>query len=216
MHTHRKYHVRPSWTVDFYNQEENSHQKLTILAAWSWTSSLQKLTKQIAIISSYPVCDILLWQTDLFVVPSLNRVWLFVTPRTATCQASLYFTVSWSLLRFTSTESAALFSFCPQSFPASGSFPMTQLFSSGGQSIGVSASASVLPMDSQCWFPLGWTDLFSLRSKGFSRLFSHTLSMGFYRWESWSGLPFSSPGDLPKPGIELMSLSWNGRWILYH
>ena len=142
----------------------------------------------------------------LFVVQLLNRVWLFVTARTATCQASLYFTVSWSLLRFTSIESAALFSFCLQSFPASGSFPMIQLFSSGGQSTGVSTLASILPMNIQCWFPLGLTGLFSLLSKGFSRVFSNTLSMGFYRWEYWSALPFSSLGDLPKPGIELMSL----------
>ena len=54
------------------------------------------------------------------------------------------------------------FSSCPQSFPASGSFPMSQLFTSGGRSIGVSASASVPPMGSQDWFPLGWTGLISL------------------------------------------------------
>ena len=57
----------------------------------------------------------------------------------------------------TSSSSVVPFSSCPQSFPASGSFPMTQLFTSGGQSIGVSASASVLPMTIQDWFPLGWT-----------------------------------------------------------
>ena len=142
----------------------------------------------------------------LFVVQLPNRVWLFVTPRIATRQASLYFTVSWSLLRFTSIESVALSSFCLQSFPASESFPVIQLFSSGGQSMGASASASVLPKNIQCWLPLGLTGLFSLLSKGFSRVFSNTLSMGFYRWEYWSGLPFSSPGDLLKPGIDLMSL----------
>ena len=57
---------------------------------------------------------------------------------------------------------------CPQSFPASGSFPMSRLFPSGGQSIGVSASASVLPMNIQSWFPLGWTGWISLQSKGLS------------------------------------------------
>ena len=59
---------------------------------------------------------------------------------------------------------------CPQSFPASGSFPMSQLFASGGQSIGVSASASVPPMNTQDWFPLGWTGWSSLQSKGLSRV----------------------------------------------
>ena len=60
-----------------------------------------------------------------------------------------------------------------QSFPASGSFPMSQFFASGGQSIGVSASASVLPMNIQDWFPLGWTGWISLQSKGLSRVFSN-------------------------------------------
>ena len=62
-----------------------------------------------------------------------------------------------------------------QSFPASGSFPMSQLFASGGHSIGVSASASVLPMNIQDWFPLGWTGWISLQSKGLSRVFSSTI-----------------------------------------
>ena len=66
------------------------------------------------------------------------------------------------------------FSSCPQAFPASGSFPMSQFFASGGQSIGVSASTSVLPMNIQDWFPLGLTGLISLLSKGLSRVFSNT------------------------------------------
>ena len=61
-----------------------------------------------------------------------------------------------------------------QSFPASGSFQISQLFASGGQSIGISASASVLPMNMQGWFPLGWTCWISLQSKGLSRVFSNT------------------------------------------
>ena len=64
------------------------------------------------------------------------------------------------------------FSSCPQSFPASRSFPVNWLFASGGQSIGVSASASVLPMNIQAWFPSGWTGLISLLSKGLLRVFS--------------------------------------------
>ena len=66
------------------------------------------------------------------------------------------------------------FSSCLQSFPASGSFPMSPVFTSGGQSIGVSASSSVLPMNIQDWSPLGWTGWISLQSKGLSRVFSNT------------------------------------------
>ena len=66
------------------------------------------------------------------------------------------------------------FSSCPQSLPASGSFPVSQFFPSGGQSIGLSASTSVLPMNIQAWFPLGWTGLISLLFKGLSRVFSNT------------------------------------------
>ena len=66
------------------------------------------------------------------------------------------------------------FSSCPQSLPASRYFPMSQLFAWGGQSIGVSASASVLPMNTQDWCPLGWTGWISLQSKGLSRVFSNT------------------------------------------
>ena len=66
------------------------------------------------------------------------------------------------------------FSSCPQSFPASGSFQMSQLFASGGQSIALSASTSVLPMDTQDWCPLGWTDWISLAFEGLSGVFSNT------------------------------------------
>ena len=74
----------------------------------------------------------------------------------------------------TISSSVVPFSSCPQSFPASGSFQMSQLFASGGQSTGISASTSVLPMNIQDWFPLGWTGWMSLQSKGLSRLFSNT------------------------------------------
>ena len=70
------------------------------------------------------------------------------------------------------SSSVVPFSSCPQSLPASGSFLMSQLFASGGQSIGVSASASVLPMNTQDWSPLGWIGWISLQSKGLSRVFS--------------------------------------------
>ena len=74
----------------------------------------------------------------------------------------------------TISSSAVPITSCLQSFPASGSFLMSQFFASGGQSIGVSPSASVPPMNIQYWFPLGWTGLISLQSKGLSRFFSNT------------------------------------------
>ena len=72
------------------------------------------------------------------------------------------------------SSSVVPFSSCPQSFPESESFQMSQFFTSGGQSIGVSALASVLPMNIQDWFPLAWTGWISLQSKGLSRVFSNT------------------------------------------
>ena len=115
----------------------------------------------------------------LFVVQLLSRVWLFVTPWTTAHLASLSLTISRSLLKLMAIElgmsSSHLvlcipFSSCLQSFPASGSFPVSWLFTSGGQRIG--ASASVLPMNIQDWFPLGLTGLISLLSQGLSRVFS--------------------------------------------
>ena len=119
----------------------------------------------------------------LIIVHSPSRVQLSVTPWTATCQASLSFTVSWSLLRFITNESVMLsnhlvlccpFSFCLQSFPASGSFPVNWLFASGGQSSGALTSASVFPMNIQGWFHFGVAGLISLLSKELSRVFSST------------------------------------------
>ena len=75
----------------------------------------------------------------------------------------------------TTSSSVVPFSNCLQSFPASGSFPMSQFFTSGGQSIGVLASASFLPMNIQDWFPLGLTGWISVQSKGLSRVFSNTI-----------------------------------------
>ena len=72
------------------------------------------------------------------------------------------------------SSSVIPFSSCPQSLPASGAFPVSQLCASGGQGIGVSASTSVLPMNTQDWSPLGWTGWISLQSKGVSRVFSNT------------------------------------------
>ena len=111
------------------------------------------------------------------------------TPRIAVHQASLSITISWSSLRLTSIESVmpsslwchpaisssvVPFSSCPQSLPASESFPMSQLFAWGGQSTGASALASFLPKKSQDWSPSEWTGWISLQSKGLSRVFSNT------------------------------------------
>ena len=115
------------------------------------------------------------------VVQLLSHIRRFVIPWTASRQATLSFTISWSLLKLMSIELVMPsnhlilchpFSSCPQTFPESGSFPMNQLFTSDCQSIGASALASVLPMDIQGWFPLGLTGLISLLSKGLSRVFS--------------------------------------------
>ena len=104
-------------------------------------------------------------------------------PRTAAHQASLSFTTSWSLFKLMSIKSMMPFNHlilyhpffsCPQSFPASGSFLMSRLFASDGQSIRASASASVIPMTIQYWFPLWCTGWISLLSKELSRVFSNT------------------------------------------
>ena len=130
-------------------------------------------------ISISPLSSIVLSSAQL-----LSRIWLFGTPWT--CQSSmddlLSITNFQSLLKLMSIELVMPSNHllcCPlsshlQSFPASGSFQMSQFFASGVQSIGVSASASVLPMNIQDWFPLGWTGWISFQSKGLSRLSSNT------------------------------------------
>ena len=97
-----------------------------------------------------------------FVVWSLSHVWLFGTLWTVTHLVSLFFTISQSLLKLcylAISTFAAPFSFCLQSFPVSGSFPMNRLFALDGQRAGVSASASLFPINIQNWFPLGLTSL---------------------------------------------------------
>ena len=102
------------------------------------------------------------WQCDRPPCPSPTA---WVHPKSCPLSWWCHTTISSSVVSFSS---------CPQSFPASGSFQMSQIFASGGQSIGVSASTSALPMNVQDWSPLGWTGWISLQSKGLSRVFSNT------------------------------------------
>ena len=121
------------------------------------------------------------------------------------------------------SSSVTPFSSCPQSLPASGSFPISQLFAWGGQSIGVSALASVLPMKTQDWSPLGWTGWSSLQSKELSRVFSNTTVQ---KHQFFGGIPHSfnhcqvmlrTPSVLPHyawmtaEGRNVMSLSTEGK-----
>ena len=111
-------------------------------------------------------------RTKMCLVQSLSPVQLFVTPWTSPSPraCSISHPLTW-WCHPTISSSVIPFSYSLQSVPASGSFPVSQFFKLGGQSIGVSVSASVLPLDIQDWFPLGWI---SLRSKGLSRVFSNT------------------------------------------
>ena len=127
-----------------------------------------------------PTSNCKLLEFQFSAVQSLSHVWLCATPWTTACQASLSFTNSWSLLKLmyiVLVMPSNNLILCPpfsrpRSSPASRSFQMSQLFTSGGQGIGVSASTSVLPMNTQYWSPLGWTGW--MQSKGLSRVFSNT------------------------------------------
>ena len=135
--------------------------------------------------SEYSSCPkfLSLFLTQFSSVQPLSPVRLYVTPWTATHQASLSTTNSWSLLKLMSIESVMPSNhlilcrpllLLPQSFQASWSFLMSQFCESGDKSIVASASASALPMNIQGWFPLGLTGVISLQSKGLSTVFSNT------------------------------------------
>ena len=166
-----------------------------------WHQLLYNRHKFSELFSVYPVLVIVVilskLLTCLLVVQSISRVWLCYHMDCSTPG----FPVLHYLPEFAQTyvhwvgddiqPSNPLLSSSPLSspFPASGSFPVSQFFESGGQSIGASASASVLPMNIQGWFPLGLTDWISLLSKGLSRVFSNTLQRHqfFATWPSlWS------------------------------
>ena len=147
---------------------------------WKWTKIILLFLKLYPNTAFWTL--LLTMRAQFSSVQSLSHVWLFETPWTAVRQASLSITNSWNLLKLMSIKSVMpsisfsviLFSSCLQSFPESGSYQMSQFFASGGQSTGVSASASVLPMNIQHWYPLGWTGWISLQSKELSRVFSNT------------------------------------------
>jgi len=134
------------------------------------------------------------------VVQSLSHARLFATPWTAEHQASPSFTVSQSLLKFTSIKLVMLSNhlilccpllLLPSIFHCVRVFPVSQLFASGGQSIGASASASVLPMNIQDWFPLGLTGLISLLSKGLKNTFQHNSKASILRCSAFFMVQFS-------------------------
>ena len=132
---------------------------------------------------TFPTATVLYSNSQFSSVKSLSHVWLFETPWTtargppcpspSTRVYSNPCPLNW-WCHPTISSSVFPFSYCPQSFPASGSSQMSQLFASGGKSIGVAASTSVLAMNNQDWSPLKWTGWISLQFKGLSRVFSNT------------------------------------------
>ena len=178
--------------------ESESHIHLTSgkIPSWISTASFQN-TVSIIVCGTPLMSWAVLLHKFIAVVQSLSCGQLFATPGTAASQDSLTFTISQSLLKFTSFESVMPqpshlllppFSFCPPSFPASRSFPVSWLITLGGQSIWASASASVLPINVQDWFPLGWTGWISLQSKGLSRVFSSTTVQKHQFFSTWPSL----------------------------
>ena len=153
-------------------------------------------------------------------VQSLDHVWLFATPWTAARQASLSSTTSgtcsnsrpWSQWCHPTTASSVLpFSSHLQSFAASGSFPTSQLFTSGDQSIGVSASPSVLPEDIQDWFPFRWTSWISLLSRGLSRVLQyHSSKPSILRHSGFFIVQLSHPYMTPGKTIVLTKWTFVG------
>ena len=152
---------------------------------------------------------------------SLSHVWLFATPWTPRppCPSPTpgVYPNPCPLSRWchpTISSSVIPFSSWPQSFPAAGSFQMSQLFASGGQSIGISASTSVLTMNIQDWSPLGWTGWISLQSKGLSRVFLNT-TVKNHQLFTWGGRSIgvsALASVLPKITQGWSPLEWTG-WI---
>ena len=157
-------------------------------------------------------------------VQSLRGVQLLMTPWTAACKASLSTPGVYSnscpsswWCHPTISSSVVPFSSCLQSFPASQFWPMSQFFASGGQSIGVSASASVLPMNIQDWCSLGWTGWISLQFKGLSRVFSNTTVQMHQFFAAWLSIRFPTLISIHDDGknhtFDYMDLCW---YRVYH
>ena len=166
-----------NFTIHMETQKTLYSQSSLEKEEWGWRN--QPSCLQI-ILQSYSNQDSMVQFSS---VQSLSHVQLFATPCIAACRPpcpsptpGVYSNScpsnQWCHPAISS--SVVPFSSCPQSLPSSGSFPMSQLFAWGGQSIGVSASASVLPMNTHDWSPVGWTGWTSLQSKGISRVFSNT------------------------------------------
>ena len=161
--------------------------QLLLVLIYSWINEVS--IQEISILTNCRIFHIIVRNIYISVwfyvlVQSISHVQLFATPWTVARQASLSFTISWSLLKLMSIESVMpsnLLSLCcpllflPSTFPEFRSFLMSWLFTSGGLSIGTSASASVLPMNIQHWFPLGLTGLISLLPKGTLKSLLHAI-----------------------------------------
>ena len=192
-YSEKEFHKRRCFSSAFCNPDHPRH-KWFLTTWWTWISGSDFLT----IVSNAFLADCtylysaislnshfstMLCRLQIRSNHSLSHVLLFATPWFAARQASLSITNSQSSLRLMSIDqwchpaissSVVPFSSCPQSLPAAESFPMTQLFTWGGQSTGVSALASFLLKKSQGWSPSEWTGWISLQSKGLSRVFSNT------------------------------------------
>ena len=163
------------------------------LHTWCWIGNQKSNFINLLLSHNHTVSGLLILYSSapaVVVVQLLSHIQFFATPWTATYQAPLSFTISWSLLKLMSLESmmpSSHFILCHPIllltsilYPVSGSFPMSWLFMSGGQSTVALASASALPVNSQVGFPLGVTGLISLLSKGLSRVFSSTRVQKFF------------------------------------
>ena len=169
------------------SQGERPREKPSLPTSWLWISSLQNFEKINFHYLSHPICSILLQHPEQTHTPTSvqfsssvvsNSLWPHGLQHTRSpCPSSTpgVYPDSCPLSRWchpTISSFVVPFSSHLQSFPASGSFQMSQFFASGGQTIEVSASTSVLPMNTQDWSPLGWTGLISLQSKRLSRTHS--------------------------------------------
>ena len=186
--THKYTRTSPSHQEAYISHLRQTHPpkgkgaeiRTTYCSLWNWNKIHRKLESMI----SHGPDERTRWNPKITTnsVQLLSYVWPYATPWNAACQASLSPTprvhpnpcpMSW-WCHWTISSSAVLFSFCLQAFPASGSFQMSQLFTSGGQSIAVSASTSVLPRNTQDWSPLGWTGWIALQTKELAKIFCNT------------------------------------------